>query len=165
MILMSEALQQEFSSETRLTRRLLERLPDGKADWKPHPKSMALGRLAAHLGEIPAFFRATLEGDLVVEGFGGERRVVRSADEALALFDAGSAAFAETLAATDDARLQETWRFIFGGRVVMERPRYAAVRELVLSHSIHHRGQLGVYLRLLDVPLPSVYGPSADERM
>lgn len=160
-----EALAAEFKHEAKTTRRMLERLPEGKADWKPHPKSMSLGRLSMHLSEIPGFFSAILGGDeLAIDGFSPNPRVAAGSAEALAAFDASTAAFAEKLATFPDARLGEIWRFKIGGRVAAELPRIAAIRALVLSHSIHHRGQLSVYLRLLDVPVPGSYGPSADDK-
>jgi len=159
------ALMAEFEQEAKTTRKLLERLPDGKADWKPHPRSMSLGRLAAHLAEIPGFFGAILEGEeLAIEGHARTPRVAAGSAEALALFDASAAAFAAKLAKLPDAALADTWRFRWAGRVVLERPRVEALRAMVFSHAIHHRGQLSVYLRLLDVPVPGAYGPSADEK-
>jgi uncharacterized damage-inducible protein DinB len=162
---LGESILVEFTHEAQTTRRMLERLPEGKGDWKPHDKSMSLGRLAMHLAELPGFFSAIFDGDELVGG-GGKRepRVARSSAEALAVFDASAATFAEKLRRCADARLLETWRFKVGDRVIMELPRVAAVRTLVLSHSIHHRGQLSVYLRLLDVPVPGSYGPSADDK-
>jgi len=165
MVTMVEALAAEFANECKTTRRMLERLPDGKADWKPHPRSMALGRLAMHLAEIPGTFTSVLESDeCVIAGPSSNPRVAANAAEALAVFDANTARFAEKLAKLPDSRLGETWRFKFGGHLVMEAPRAAGIRAVVLSHSIHHRGQLSVFLRLLDVPVPGSYGPSADEK-
>ncbi len=162
---LGESLLAEFTREAQTTRRMLERLPDGKADWKPHARSMSLGRLAMHLCEFPSFFSAIFDADeLVGGGAPHEPRVAGSSGEALAAFDAATEKFAAKLAACPDTRLLETWRFKVGDHVVMEVPRAAAVRALVLSHLIHHRAQLGVYLRLLDVPVPAVYGPSADEQ-
>jgi uncharacterized damage-inducible protein DinB len=144
---------------------MLERLPEGKSDWKPHPKSMSLGRLAMHLGEIPGFFSAILDGDeLAIDGFSPNPRVAKGSAEALAVFDANTAKLAGKLAAFPEERLGEIWRFRIAGRVAAELPRIAALRALVLSHSIHHRGQLSVYLRLLDVAVPGSYGPSADDK-
>ena len=160
-----ESLVAEFAREAQTTRRMLERLPEGKADWKPHEKSMSLGRLAMHLAELPGFFSAILDGDEMVGGKGGrEPRVASSSSEAVAVFDASTATFAEKLRRCPEARLLEAWRFKVGDRVIMEVPRGAAIRTLVLSHSIHHRGQLSVYLRLLEVPVPPSYGPTADEK-
>lgn len=162
---LGESILAEFTQEAQTTRKMLERLPEGKADWKPHEKSMSLGRLAMHISEIPGFFSAIFDGDEFDRGAGNrEPRIARSSAEALSVFDASVAAFTEKLSRFPDARLLDTWRFKFGGRVVLELPRIAAIRAMVLSHSIHHRGQLSVYLRLLDVPIPGAYGPSADDK-
>ncbi len=162
---LGESLLKEFTAEARTTRRMLERLPEGKGDWTPHEKSMSLGRLAMHLCEIPAFFSGIFDGDeLVGPGSRREPRVARSSAEALAAFDAATATFVERLRTFPEARLSEMWRLRIGDRVALELPRAAAVRALVLSHSIHHRGQLSVYLRLLDIPVPGAYGPSADDK-
>jgi uncharacterized damage-inducible protein DinB len=161
---LGEPILAEFTREAQTTRRMLERLPDGKTDWKPHEKSMSLGRLAMHLAELPGFYSAIFDTDELVGGGARERRVAGSSAEALAVFDASTATFAAKLKRCPDARLVEPWRFRVGERVIFEVPRLAAVRNLVLSHSIHHRGQLSVYLRLLNVPVPGSYGPSADEK-
>ena len=165
MATMVETLAAEFDKEMKTTRRMLERLPDGKADWRPHPKSMSLGRLAMHLAEIPGGFASILDAEeRVVDGPSPNPRVAAGAAEALATFDANTAKFADKLAKLSDARLGDTWRFKFAGHLVLEAPRAVAIRTLVLSHSIHHRGQLSVFLRLLDIPVPGAYGPSADEK-
>lgn len=161
---LGEAIQSEFLKEAQTTRKMLERLPEGKSDWKPHEKSMSLGRLAMHISEIPGFFSGIFDGDELVGGGNREPRIARSSAEAQSTFDASVAKFTEKLSRCPDARLLETWRFKVGDRVVLEMPRIAAIRAMVLSHSIHHRAQLGVYLRLLDVPIPGSYGPSADEK-
>ena len=162
---LGESILVEFTKEAQTTRKMLERLPDGKTEWKPHEKSMSLGRLAMHLSEIPGFFSAILDSEEFVGGKPREPRVAHSSAEALAVFDASIAAFTDRLGRLPDARLLDTWRFKVGDRVALEAPRIAAIRALVLSHSIHHRAQLGVYLRLLDVPIPGSYGPSADDRL
>ena len=162
---LGESILAEFTHEAQTTRRMLERLPEGKTDWKPHEKSMSLGRLAMHLCEIPGFFSAIFDGDELAAGGGNrEPRIARSSAEALSVFDASTTAFTDKLSGFPDARLLETWRFKVGDRVVLEVPRVAAIRAMVLSHSIHHRGQLSVYLRLLDLPVPGCYGPSADDK-
>jgi uncharacterized damage-inducible protein DinB len=159
-----EAILAEFKHEAKATRRMLELLPDGKGDWKPHVKSMSLGRLAMHLGEIPGFFCGILDGDELQAGGQREPRVARSSADAVAAFDTSCAAFAEKLSKFPEARLWELWRLKVGEHVAVELPRIAAIRAMVLSHSIHHRGQLSVYLRLLDIPVPGAYGPSADDK-
>jgi uncharacterized damage-inducible protein DinB len=160
-----ESTLAEFTKEAQTTRRMLERFPEGKGDWKPHEKSMSLGRLAMHISEIPGFFSGIFDADELALGGGSrEPRIAHSAAEALSVFDASAAAFTEKLSQFPDARLLEIWRFTVGGRVALELPRIAAIRAMVLSHSIHHRGQLSVYLRLLDVAVPGSYGPSADDK-
>jgi uncharacterized damage-inducible protein DinB len=161
-----KSVLEEFEREAKTTRRMLERLPDGKADWRPHEKSMSLGRLAMHLGGIPGFFAAILEGDeLVIDEVARTPRIAASSAEAVEAFDAATSAFAGKLSRLPEEKLLESWRFKVRGRVVAELPRITAIRTMVLSHSIHHRGQLSVYLRLLDVPVPGCYGPSADDTM
>jgi uncharacterized damage-inducible protein DinB len=162
---LGESILAEFTKEAQTTRRMLERLPEGKGDWKPHEKSMTLGRLAMHLAEIPGFFSGIFTGDELVRTVGGrEPRIAHSSAEALEAFDASVAAFTGKLKGFPDARMNESWRLKVGDRVALELPRAAAVRAMVLSHSIHHRGQLSVYLRLLNVPVPGAYGPSADDK-
>lgn len=155
----------ELSHEMATTRRLLERLPDGRFGWKPHAKSMSLGELASHLAEIPGWVASIVDQP----GFdiGGEytRRIADSSAGLLAQFDQQVALVTRVLGTLDDARLLETWRLTKQGQPILEMPRVGVVRTLLLNHLIHHRGQLSVYLRLLDVPLPSIYGPSADQPM
>ncbi len=160
-----DPLLAEFHHEAHTTRRLLERLPDDKLGWKPHEKSMTLGKLATHLAEIPAFFTSILDAESTSAGGGAARPAAASREEILAAFEHATATFAATLGERTDAQMLERWRFVRGEQVIVELPRVAAVRALVLSHSIHHRGQLSVYLRLLDIPVPRIYGPSADEPM
>jgi uncharacterized damage-inducible protein DinB len=160
-----DPLLAEFNHEAHTTRRLLERLPDDKLGWKPHEKSMTLGKLATHLAEIPAFFTSILVDETTPAGGGAPRPAATTRDEILAAFEGAIARFTATLGERTDAQMLERWRFVRGEQVIVELPRVAAVRALVLSHSIHHRGQLSVYLRLLDIPVPRIYGPSADEPM
>jgi uncharacterized damage-inducible protein DinB len=138
---MSQALLPEFDNEMKMTRKALERVPDDKFDWKPHAKSMALGRLAGHLAELVSFGSA----------------------EVLEAFDKNVAATHEVIAGATDDHLRRPWQLIYGGKKLFEAPKIAALRGMALNHIIHHRGQLTVYLRLNDVAVPSIYGPSADE--
>ncbi|MBP1620901.1 MAG: DinB [Acidobacteria bacterium] len=164
MMKIAEPLVAEFQLEARTTRRMLERLPADRLTWRPHPKSMTLGRLALHLAELPGWGGSILSQDeLVIDG-GYAPREPASVAEVLETFDRKVTEFAELLGAQDNARMLAPWRMKAGGRVVLEAPRAAMVRSAVLSHVVHHRGQLSVYLRLLDVALPAVYGPTADER-
>ncbi len=156
------AFLQEFEHEAKTTRRVLERVPSDKLSWRPHPKSMSLGELAFHVAAAPT----------VVSGwctqaetqFTGEKTPeAKSTEEILAAHDAGIAKVRDALTQVGDEGLKEMWSGKAGGATLFSLPKQALVRSLVLNHWIHHRGQLSVYLRLIDVPLPSIYGPSADE--
>ena len=162
----TDLLLPEFDHEMAVTRRVLERVPLQDADWKPHPKSMSLGELATHLAYVPAWTRATLRDDgYDMSGDAGERHeVLRTSSELLAVFDRHAAEARQVLAATSDAEMMAPWTLRAGEHVVFTQPRAGALRGFIFSHSIHHRGQMVVYLRLRDVPVPSIYGPSADER-
>jgi uncharacterized damage-inducible protein DinB len=154
----------DFEHELATTRRVLERVPDAHWDYKPHPRSMSLGQLAAHLANIPRWGSLTLGGAEFDFGAPAPPRTLPATrDAVLAEFDAHAAEARAGLAGADDARLGGTYTVRNGERVVMALPRAAMLRGMVLSHMVHHRGQLSVYLRLLDVPVPSIYGPSADE--
>lgn len=164
---MRDAILPEYDHEMALTRRVLERVPDAHLAWQPHAKSMSLGRLATHLAELPAFGGSIFAGsslDLAPKDGGGYKgRVLGANQENLELFDANVAAAREALAAAEDDAMRETWTLKMGDRVLFSLPRIAVVRSMLLNHIIHHRGQMSVYLRLHDVPVPSIYGPSADE--
>ena len=154
----------DFDHELSITRRVLERVPDAHWDYKPHPKSMSLGQLAGHLSNIPHWGALTLGGSELDFAAGGPpqpRPATR--DALLENFDAAAVSARAALSSADDAHLGGTYTVRNGERVVMAMPRAAMLRGMILSHMIHHRGQLSVYLRLLDVPVPSIYGPSADE--
>jgi uncharacterized damage-inducible protein DinB len=155
----------DLDHELATTRRVLDRVPDAHFGFRPHPKSMSLGELAAHLANVPTWGVMTLstpELDLARPlDAGGDRSGTR--DRVLAHFDRGAAAFRAALADASDAALRERWAVRRGQQVVSAMPRAAALRGMVVNHMIHHRGQLSVYLRLLDLPVPSIYGPSADE--
>jgi len=162
----SDMLLPEFDHEMAVTRRVLERVPLQHADWKPHVKSMSLGELATHLAHVPSWMRATLRGDgYDMSGDAGERHeVLRTTADLLEVFDRHVAEARQILAATSDAEMMASWTLRAGEHVVFTQPRVGVLRGFIISHSIHHRGQMTVYLRLRDVPVPSVYGPSADER-
>lgn len=153
----------EFTHEAGVTRRLLERVPGEQLGWKPHEKSMSLGRLASHIAEIPSFVGAILgQDELSLDGsytpFNGG-----STAEILETFDKNVAMATEMMQGQSNERLMQPWRLKKGDHVVFEMPRVSVIRGLVLNHSIHHRGQLSVYVRMHNVPVPSIYGPSADE--
>ena len=161
----TDALLPEFDHETGTTRRLLERLPEDKFGWKPHQKSMSLGRLATHLAEVPHWGTVTLgatEFNMPAGSYQPVEKATRG--EILALFDEHVAALRRQLESVSDGELMVMWTFKNDGQAVFSLPRIGVLRTLVMNHMIHHRGQLSVYLRQNDVPLPSIYGPSADER-
>lgn len=159
----SQSLLGEFDLEMSHARKTLERVPEGRADFRPHPKSMTLGRLAGHLGEIPMWALMTLSQDELDLSGGGGGAVMTSRQETLAQFDENLQKARARLAACSDADMMKTWSLKMGDRVLMALPRVAVLRGFVMNHMIHHRAQLGVYLRMNDVAVPSIYGPSADE--
>jgi len=163
---LTDALLPEFDHEMAVTRRLLERAPLAQADWKPHEKSMSLGELTTHLANIPTWAPVLIHKDgYDMAGDAGERHdVIRNTKDLLASFDANVAEARKHLAEASDAELMKPWTLRAGEHVVFTQPRAGVLRGFLFSHSIHHRGQLSVYLRLQNVPLPSIYGPSADER-
>lgn len=158
------ALVAELEQESHATRRVLERVPDDRLEWRPHPKSMSLGQLALHVATIPGSLArlAQLDGlDAATVDFTPASPA--SAAELLPALEASVAGAREFLSGLDDAAAAATWRLTFGERELLAAPRAGIVRSLLLNHWYHHRGQLVVYLRLLDVPVPAVYGRSADE--
>lgn len=162
-----DALLPEFDHEMANTRKHLERVPDGKFDWKPHAKSFSLGHLATHLAEIPHWTALTIDKDeLDLAPVGAppyKPTVARTQQEVLATFDKNVAAARAAIAKAEDAHLLKPWSLLMGGKNLMTMPRIAVLRSFILSHTIHHRAQLGMYLRLNDIAVPSTYGPSADE--
>ena len=162
----TDALLPEFDHEMATTRRLLDRVPDTNFSWKPHDKSMTLGQLAGHLANIPFWCSATLDAPFVdLEKLPGDPRpkAPASRDALVEEFDRKVAAARARLVQTTDAELLAPWTLKKGEQELFTMPRIAAIRSFVMNHSIHHRGQLSVYLRLNDVPLPPIYGPTADE--
>lgn len=162
-----DALLTEFDHEIAATRRLLERLPDGRFDWQPHPKSMTLAALAAHLSELGYWGQETLNSPAVdLETMVRPAGYVPPATRAgvLAVFDQRMAAARAALVGRRDDELMAPWTLRRGAQEFFTMPKASCWRTFVMNHLIHHRGQLSVYLRQLDVPLPSIYGPSADEQ-
>jgi len=158
------ALIQEFDQECKTTRRVLERVPSDKMGWKPHAKSMSLGQLAMHVASAPAYITGWALQD-ATEMTGGSTPEAASTADVLAAHDAGVTKTKDTLSKIGDAGLGAMWTMKMpDGTTVMTMPKGALVRSIAFNHVYHHRGQLSVYLRLLDVPVPSIYGPSADER-
>jgi uncharacterized damage-inducible protein DinB len=160
---MAQALLPEFDHEAAVTRTVLERVPEAQAGWRPHPKSMALGELATHLASIPAWAYLILREPSFDLAPPGEPIHVPPA-QTLALFDERIAKGRSALAATTDLELAQPWTLRKAGAKVFSAPRGSALRSFVLNHGVHHRAQLGVYLRLLDVPVPAMYGPTADTK-
>jgi len=159
---MTDALLQEFTNEAGTTRRVLERVPADKLEWRPHPKSMSLGVLALHVAASPGVICGWAAEDETTFS-GTPSPIPTSTDEILAAHDQSVTKSKEILGSLGDEGLQKMWTAKAGGNTLMTMPKAALVRSIVMNHWIHHRGQLSVYLRLLDVPVPSIYGPSADE--
>jgi len=156
----------ELAHESATTRRLLDRVPERHLAWKPHEKSMTLGRLATHIAEIPGWVGSIVEKDEFDIGAGGYvPPTIDRVPEIVAMFDRNVAAATETLKRLSNDRLLAKWQLKKKGQLVVEMPRMGMIRTLLMNHLIHHRGQLSVYLRLQNVPLPSIYGPTADEPM
>lgn len=164
----ADALLPEFDREMGVTRRLLERVPDGQFAWQPHPTSMTLGRLTEHLAELPQWVGVAV-GQSSFDMAEGRRpegyQPPATRDAALAMFDANVTSARAALAGKGDAELMAPWSLLRGGHQVFTMPRAGVLRAFVMNHIIHHRGQLSVYLRMLGVPMPSIYGPSGDEAL
>ena len=161
----AEALLPEFDREMGLTRRVLERVPDGQFAWKPHEKSMTLGRLAEHLAELPQWLGVsiTASGIDMSTPRPPEYTPPDTRAKVLAMFDKHVAQARSALNGRTDAELMAPWTLKNQGKEVFTMPKAAVLRGFAMNHMIHHRGQMMVYLRLQNVPVPSVYGPSADE--
>ena len=163
--MLNQALIPELKHEASSTRKILESVPDGKFDWKPHEKSMTLGRLASHVAEIPDWMTATLTTDeLDFAKSNYKPTSPASKEELLGKFEQSYAKALESLQAATDETLRGNWTLRNADHVIFTMPRIATLRSFVMNHLIHHRGQLTVYLRLLDLPVPGMYGPSADEK-
>ena len=159
----AQGLIAELEQEAATTRRVLERVPNDNLSWKPHPKSMSLGQLAHHVATTPGGAAEFVAQDVVELPDFSELPSVASASDAVNQLESSIATARRILAGLDDARLHAIWRVTKNGTELMAMPRIAFVRSVLLNHWYHHRGQLSVYLRLLNVPVPSIYGPSADE--
>lgn len=159
----SELLRQEFSDEGAATRRMLERVPEASFSWKPHAKSMTLGRLASHVADLPSRCVSIVTADSFVRNPGTPPFQAASQADLLAHFDEAAAAAKAALSGLREDQLSALWTLKFGEQTMVTLPRALALRRIFFNHLIHHRGQLSVYLRLLDVPVPGMYGPSADD--
>jgi uncharacterized damage-inducible protein DinB len=159
----ADALIGELEQEAATTRRVLERVPADKLAWRPHAKSMSLGQLALHVAETTGNVAqmAVPNPSAPPESF--QQAEATSGDQLLPALEASLAKAKEVVSGFDDAAMMETWSIAAGGKTLMSMPRIGFLRAIMLNHWYHHRGQLSVYLRLLDVPVPSIYGPSADE--
>jgi uncharacterized damage-inducible protein DinB len=159
---LADLLLSELDQETQTTRRVLERVPTAKLGWAPHQKSMTLGQLALHVAVLPgAIAEMSTHSPFEVPVF--TRPSATTAEELVPTLEKSVAQAHEILRGTDDATLGAMWRMVREGRELFAVPRSALLRTLMLNHWYHHRGQLTVYLRELNVPVPSIYGPSADE--
>lgn len=158
-----EALLSEFDHEMTVTRKLLERVPEDRFEWKPHPKSYSLGQLAQHVATIPMWGAVTINESEIDLALIPPLTQLRTRSDVLALFDGHVAATRAALVGKSDVELKVPWALKRDGHVIFSMPKHGVWRSFVMSHLIHHRAQLGVYLRMQDVPLPSTYGPSADE--
>jgi uncharacterized damage-inducible protein DinB len=158
----TDSFLQEFEQEAKTTRRVLERVPGDKLAWKPHPKSMSLGELALHVAASPAVVSGWCTQ--AETNFTGEKPPLpATTEEILSAHDCGVQTVRDALTQVGDAGMHTIWTAKAGDATLMQMPKQALVRTIVLNHWIHHRGQLSVYLRLIDVPVPPIYGPSADE--
>ena len=164
MARMVDSVLAELDQEAATTRRVLERVPGDKLGWKPHVKSMSLGQLALHVATIPGAVAKFLAGDgLDIGGVNFEAPAATSASELLPALDESIKTAKEVLTGLDDHKAMTTWKLTRGATELFAAPRIGVARSIMLNHWYHHRGQLSVYLRLLNIPVPSIYGPSADE--
>lgn len=161
---LGKSLAAELQFEALSTRKMLERVPNEKFEWQPHEKSMSLGKLAIHLAELPRWVQAALTMD-ELDFSKNEFKLpqLTNSSELIETFDALLSEAFKLLQKVSDKEILKTWKLSNGEKVLLEMPRAGIIRSMVLNHLIHHRGQLSVYLRLNDVALPSVYGPTADE--
>jgi uncharacterized damage-inducible protein DinB len=163
--MISDLLLPEFDEEAKKTRAMLERVPT-KPDYRPHEKSMALGRLAAHVAELAGFGNTILTTPELDFGKGTTARLqFESAQQLVKAFDELAAQTRDALKRTSDDAWTQAWKLSFQGKPIFSGTRFLAYRQMYMNHLAHHRAQLGVYLRLNNVPLPATYGPSADDKM
>lgn len=162
MVPIVESILNELRDETAATRRVLERVPTDKLGWRPHQKSRPIGELAMHVANIPGMAERIAKHD-EFSPTGGPPPPAAGTAEILAAFDSNVRAAEEALGSMSEQAALGNWRLTFKGKEMFTKPRIAALRTNMLNHMYHHRGQLSVYLRLLDVPVPMVYGPTADD--
>jgi uncharacterized damage-inducible protein DinB len=159
-----ELFLEEFDQEMPATRKLLERVPEDRFTWKPHEKSMTLGRLSSHIADLPARCSTIITTEELVRQPGFTPWAAASTVDLLDHFDAATAEARAALVSLREDQLSGTWTIKMGDRTLASMPRVMALRRVFMDHIIHHRAQLGVFLRLLDVPIPGVYGASADDQ-
>jgi uncharacterized damage-inducible protein DinB len=159
----SQTLLPEFDNEMKNTRALLTRVPENLWDYKPHPKSMSLGRLAGHIADLPSWGKMTIETEVLDLQPGQKPWIPSSTAELISKFDGNVEQTRQAVASASDPQWEVMWTFKVSGQTVMSMPRAAVMRNVVMNHLIHHRAQLGVYLRLNNLEIPGMYGPSADE--
>lgn len=162
-----QSLLPEFDEEMKNTRKVLERVPDEKWNWKPHEKSGTLGWLATHVATVPEWLSMTMNTEELdyapVDGPSYTPPKIDNRAQMLAAFDKGAKEAREALVKGTDSDFAKEWTLLAGGQKIFSMPRIACIRSMILNHLIHHRGQLTVYFRLVGVPVPGLYGPSADE--
>jgi uncharacterized damage-inducible protein DinB len=163
----AQSMLPEFDQEMQNTRKTLERVPEDKWNWKPHDKSGAVGWLAGHVATLPGWLAMTLKTEQLdyapVDGPAYQPPKMDNRKELLAEFDKNASESRTALANASDQDMLKGWKLLAGGKEIFTMPRIACIRGMVMNHLIHHRAQLGVYFRLLGVPVPGHYGPSADE--
>ena len=158
-----DSILAELDREADTTRRVLQRVPNEKLSWKPHPKSMSLGQLAQHVATTPGGVATILTKTEFEAPDFGNQPAAASASELIPTLERSLAEAKSILDGFDDNAMMASWKLTRGGKELFSSPRVGVIRSIMLNHWYHHRGQLSVYLRLLDVPVPSIYGPSADE--
>ena len=159
---LADTLLMELDQEAQTTKRVLDRIPEDKLSWKPHPRAFSLGQLALHIASVPASVTAAAVPD-TMEAPNFSQPEPKSRQEVLDTFSKSLESAKDTLKKMDDTRLTSMWSLTKNGKVLMSVPRIGFIRSILMNHNYHHRGQLSVYLRMLNVPVPSIYGPSADE--
>jgi uncharacterized damage-inducible protein DinB len=162
-VTISQLLLPEYEQEMLSTRKILERVPGEKFAWKPHEKSMTLGRLASHVAEMPNWAAEAINRDKLEFSRGTKPFLASSTAELLEALDRNVVAGRAAIAGASDEHLAQPWSLVFDGQIIFTMPRVNVLRSVVMNHLIHHRGQLSVYLRLNDVAIPGMYGPSADD--
>ena len=165
-MLLKKYFLEQLEREGVASRKAIEKVPEGQNGWKPHAKSMELGMLSALVAAMPGWIAMMVESDeLDLDGKGKSFRTkpVESRAELLSMLDKGLDASRKALEATSEAHLMNPWRLVMGGQVLSEGPRYETITNGAITHLAHHRGQLTVYLRMIEAKVPAIYGPSADE--